>query len=137
MLAKVIPTRVHGVIDYLSGILYLVLPRLLGWGQAETWLLSILGVSVIVYSILTRYELGVVKLIPMPVHLILDLLGGVLLVAAPFLFFENEPSSVTTWYLILGIFELGASLLTDTAPRLETGPPPVGSTQVYDREGSR
>jgi hypothetical protein len=137
MLAKLIPTRVHGVLDYLTGVIFLVLPRLLGWEQPETWLMSILGVSVIVYSLITRYELGVIKWIPMPVHLILDLLGGLLLIAAPFLFFQNEEPSVRTWYLILGVFELGASLFSDNTPRLETSREPTGATNVYEREGGR
>src|SRR5215203_4256353 len=115
MLARIIPTRIHGVLDYLTGALFLILPRLLGWSQSATWLISILGVSVLVYSLLTRYELGAIKFIPMPVHLVLDILGGLVLIAAPF-FFLDEENSVTTWYLILGVFELGAALLSETRP---------------------
>lgn len=46
----------------------------------------LLGISIIVYSLLTRYELSVAKLIPMPVHLGIDAPGGILLIASPWLF---------------------------------------------------
>jgi hypothetical protein len=69
----------------------------------------------LVYSLLTRYEMNVVGLIPMPVHLALDLLAGLLLIGAAF-FFRNEENGVMIWYLILGLFSLGAGLLTDTTP---------------------
>jgi hypothetical protein len=131
MLARIIPTRIHGVLDYLTGALFLVLPRLLGWSQSATWLISILGVSVLVYSLLTRYELGAIKFIPMPVHLVLDILGGLVLIAAPF-FFLNEENSVTTWYLILGVFELGAALLSETRPYETTSVGQGGAVGVYD-----
>jgi len=81
----IIPTKVHGVIDYLMGIIFIGLPKVLDWNQTANYFISILGVSVIVYSLLTRYELGAVKWIPLSVHLVLDLLGGILLIAAPFI----------------------------------------------------
>lgn len=113
MIAKLIPTRVHGVLDYLSGLLFLILPRLLDWGGTATTLLTILGVGTIIYSLITRYELGIVKVIPMTVHLVIDLLAGLFLIMAPFLF-PLEGENVTTWFIVLGVLELGAALLTDT-----------------------
>ena len=78
MIAKLIPTRIHGVLDYLFGLLYIALPLLLSWPQPAATILIALGVGVLVYSALTRYELGLLKLLPMPAHLVIDLLGGLL-----------------------------------------------------------
>lgn len=115
MLAKLIPTRVHGVIDYLMGILFLILPWLLGWSQPATWLMWILGAGILISSLLTNYELGALKLIPVPAHLGLDILVGLVLVGAPFLFL-NEGTSASAGYLILGLVEGSVALLTDTEP---------------------
>lgn len=112
---RIIPTRIHGVIDYLVGILYIVLPKVLHWNQPANYFISILGVSIIVYSLLTHYELGAVKWIPMPVHLGLDVLGGLLLIAAPFIF-PVAGNGVTTWMVILGLFDLIVPLFTQTEP---------------------
>jgi hypothetical protein len=67
--------------------------------------------------LLTRYELGVFKLIPMRGHLALDAISGATFAAAPFLF-PDEPASVTGTLAGLGVFELVAAFTTDTEPSL-------------------
>jgi len=127
---RVIPTRIHGVLDYLMGVIFIVLPKVLDWNQTANYFISILGVSVIVYSLLTRYELGAVKWIPMSVHLILDLLGGILLIVAPFIL-RVAGNGVTTWMIVLGLVELIATLMTRTESSVAqaTG---TGDIGVYD-----
>jgi hypothetical protein len=113
---RFIPTRAHGVLDYLVGILLMASPWLFGFGAggAETWLPVVLGAAALIYSVFTDYELGLVRKIPMPVHLTLDLLSGALLAVSPWLFgFANR---VWAPHLIIGLFEIGASLLTRTQP---------------------
>lgn len=107
-----IPTRIHGMLDYAMGALLLVVPYLLGFanGGAAQWVPMAVGAGAIAYSLLTEYELGVVKLIPMPVHLLLDGASGLLLAASPILF--GFWGTVWLPHLVLGFAELGASLLT-------------------------
>lgn len=114
MIAKLIPTRFHGVLDYLFGVLYIALPFLLNWPQPAAGILIALGAGTLLYSVLTRYELGLVKLLPMPAHLAIDLLGGLLLVAAPLLGLVDE--SVRGWFWALGAIQLVIALLSDTQP---------------------
>jgi hypothetical protein len=113
---RIIPTRVHGFMDYGMALLLIISPYLFGFanGGIAQWLPMILGAGVIVYSLLTAYELGVTGLIPMPVHLGLDIAGGILLAAAPWLFgFANE---VYAPHLILGLIEIGTAFMTETEP---------------------
>jgi hypothetical protein len=63
---------------------------------------------------MTDYELGLVKLIPMPIHLLLDGLGGALLAASPWLF--NFDEVVWTPHVVIGLLEIGAAVLTQTHP---------------------
>lgn len=129
---RIIPTRIHGVIDYLVGILFIVLPKVLHWNQTADYFISILGVSIIVYSLLTHYELGAVKWIPMPVHLGLDVLSGLLLIAAPFIF-PVAGNGVTTWMVVLGLFDLVVPLLTELEPRLLAHP--AAGSQAHEGVG--
>lgn len=113
---RVIPTRLHGVLDYLVGALLITAPWLFGFarGGAETWLPVILGAGALLYSLFTDYELGVVRRLGMGSHLGLDAASGVLLAASPWLFGFSE---VVFWpHLVLGLFEVAAALTTRTTP---------------------
>lgn|SRR5690606_7640758 len=116
MIMRFIPTKVHGVLDYLVGILLIAAPWVLGFarGGAETWVPVALGTGTILYSLMTDYELGLSKSISMPTHLSLDLVGGVLLAASPWLFGFSE--YVYLPHLIVGLFEIVASLTTERTP---------------------
>ncbi len=114
---RFISTRVHGFLDYAMGLLLIVAPWLFGFaaGGAETWVPVVLGAGAILYSVLTDYELGLVRMIPMPAHLGLDALAGLLLAVSPWLF--GFADYVYLPHLILGIAEVGAALFTETRPR--------------------
>lgn len=113
---RFIPTRVHGVLDYLVGLAFIVLPWLLGFaaGGPETWIFPVLGVAAIIYSLLTDYEWGLSRVLPMPAHLAIDGLSGVLLASSPWLF--GFADQVYLPHLVLGLFEIVASLVTRTRP---------------------
>ncbi len=113
---SLIPTRVHGVLDYLVGILLLVAPWPLGFPHQDvaTAVPVALGAAAIVYSLLTDYEWGLVPALPMPVHLLLDAASGVVLAASPWLF--GFADIVWAPHLIVGLFEVGAAALTSRAP---------------------
>jgi SPW repeat len=114
---RVLSTKVHGVIDYLMGIILIAAPWLLKFDRegAETWVPVVLGVGAILYSLFTDYELSVRRVIPMRTHLTLDILSGVFLALSPWLFGFHE--YVYLPHLILGIIEVAAGLMTETAPK--------------------
>lgn len=114
---RFISTKVHGVIDYLWSIVLLASPWLFGFanGGAETWVPVILGIGGIVYAVVTNYELGLVKVLPMPVHLMIDLAMGVFLLLSPWLFGFAE--NIAAPHVVLGIMAIGTSLMTEKEPR--------------------
>lgn len=114
---RFLPTRVHGALDYLMGALLIVSPWLFGFaddGDAARWIPVVLGAGAILYSLFTDYELGAVRKVPMPTHLLLDLGSGLLLAASPWLFgFDDR---VWVPHLVLGLLEVGAALITKRVP---------------------
>ena len=121
------------MMDYAMGLLLIAAPWLFGFadGGAETWVPVVLGLGAIGYSLFTDYELGLVRTLPMPTHLMLDLLSGALLAASPWLFgFADE---VWTPHLILGLVEIGTALMTQRHPSDRsagfTGPGPRLATR--------
>ena len=111
---RFLSTRVHGMMDYAMGILLLASPYLFGFatGGVKQWLPMALGVAMLGMSLLTRYELGAIGLIPMPAHLAVDGLSGALLAVSPWLF--GFSGIVFLPHLVLGLIELGTSLMTET-----------------------
>jgi len=112
-----IDTKTHGYIDYLMGLLLIAFPFLFTIPDgAATTLLIVLGAGTILYSLMTDYELGLIRILPMKVHLGIDLISGLLLIAAPWLFgFSDE----IVWpFLVLGFLEVGASLMTKKNVRI-------------------
>ncbi len=82
-----ISTKIHGVIDYLVAIVLIAAPFVLGFadgGPAQYSAIG-LGIFVIVYSLLTNYELGAVGIFRFRTHLILDGLFALALIASPWL----------------------------------------------------
>lgn len=114
-----LPTRVHGMLDYLLGALLIGAPWLFGFaaGGAETWVPVALGAGVLLYSLFTDYELGVVKKLQMPAHLLLDALGGLLLAVSPWMFGFDE----VVWipHVALGLVEAVTAAITNTVPGYE------------------
>src|SRR3954471_1834532 len=78
---RIIPTAIHGVMDFLGGILLIAAPWLFGFptAGAATWALVGAGSIMLVVALLTDYELGAVRQIPMKMHLTMDAVLGLLL----------------------------------------------------------
>ena len=114
---RFIPTSIHGVIDYIVGLTLILSPFLLGFatGGPAQWVPIILGAVVIVQSVMTRYELGLFPVIPMKTHLTLDGLNGALLLVSPWLF--GFAGLVFLPHVLIGLFEIGASLMTEKVVR--------------------
>ncbi|MXQ11058.1 SPW repeat protein [Microvirga makkahensis] len=113
---RFVSTRIHGVMDYIVGLLLLAVPYLLGFadGSAAQWVPTILGVAIIGMALITDFELSVVKLIPMPLHLGIDIAGGLLLLVSPWLF--GFADRVMWPHVIVGALEVGLALTTRTVP---------------------
>lgn len=109
---RFLPTRIHGVIDYLVAALLIVSPWLFGFaeGGAQQWVPVMLGAGALLYSLLTDYERGITKVFSMSAHLMLDLGSGVILAASPWIFgFSDE----LKWlHVVIGLGEIVAALTT-------------------------
>lgn len=115
-----INTRTHGVIDYVMGAALIIVPFLFNFGalsEAAFWTPVLLGVVVLITSLITKYELSVAKVIPMPIHLGADILVGVVLAVSPWLFGFADVMWVP--HLVLGIAEIGVALLTQRHSRYD------------------
>lgn len=116
---RIIPTWLHGMLDYPLGALLIALPWLGGFatGGPAMWIPIIAGIAILIISSLTAYEPGIIRMIPVPVHLAVDAVMGLFVAASPWLFgFADE---VYLPHLILGLGEVAAAAMTQTHPAHE------------------
>jgi hypothetical protein len=92
----------------------------MGWSPTVTRLLTAAGTTTAVYSLFTRYELGVVKLLPMKAHLAMDAVQGGMLMAAGALL-EDEEDDVRMALGAIGGFEIAVTALTQPRPPCPAG----------------
>jgi hypothetical protein len=109
---KLISSKMHGYLDYAVAIILIGLPWINGFNQngPDTWVLVILGIGTILYSVMTDYELGLLRVFSMKTHLVLDTISGLLLIVSPWLFGFSD--YVYMPHIILGAFELLVVLMT-------------------------
>lgn len=116
---KFISTKTHGVLDYLMGFLLIALPFILDirTDLSEGMVLIVLGAAMVLLAVLTKYEAGIIKVIPMRVHLVIDIMSGVVLAASPWLFGFADRAYML--YVFLGLFEIIAAIVSESKVRRE------------------
>ena len=117
MVANVIPTRVHGAVDYATSGALLAAPELFRLKDVRASALAprMAGAAAGAYSALTDYELGAVKALPMKAHLALDAAGGTLLAASPWVLGYRR-HGVRHWlpHTLVGLGEVAVALTSKT-----------------------
>lgn len=120
MSMKFIPTKVHGALDYIVAIALVLAPMIFGFqdvGGAAVAVPVILGVGLFLYSLFTRYEWGLIKVLGMPYHLIIDFVAATVLTLSPFLFgFINEEPNAWVPHVVVGITVILVVLFSQTQP---------------------
>jgi len=113
---KRMSTATHGIVDYVVGGALMMVPPMLNMSSRSKAVLSASGAVAGAYSAMTDYERGMVRVLPMKGHLTLDALSGGMLFGTAMLLDDEEPATRAAMACI-GLFEIAASLLTETEPR--------------------
>ncbi|HEX3067639.1 MAG TPA: hypothetical protein VHX14_03615 [Thermoanaerobaculia bacterium] len=133
----------HGILDYAIAILLFIGPSVAGFaGVKATWA-YIFGGLLFVMALLTRYPLGIIKIIGLALHGFVELLLIACLIGAPW--FGSFTNGVTSprFYWMIGLMMLVLWALTDfrgvrdrvIATPVAT-PAPVPAPPVDDRAAS-
>lgn len=116
---KIIPTWLHGAFDYICGFALILSPDVLGVVDPyspERIVPQIIGLLILVQSLMTRYECGVLRLLPMTTHRFNEALAALFLSLSPWVF---DFSSAEILFVCsgIGVAMLLACLLTSDQPR--------------------
>ncbi|MBJ6143094.1 hypothetical protein [Hymenobacter sp. BT559] len=108
-------TRVqHGFTDYAYIPLVASAPYMVGFSEnrTATTLCYVLSSTILASSLVTRAEWGVVKVLPYKAHLVLDVVGGLAGLSAPWLFGFAKDRKARNTFIAAGLFGLLAGLLS-------------------------
>jgi hypothetical protein len=112
-----VPPFAHGLLEYGAGVLLLAAPFLFSFDSGAATALSILaGLAVFVLAATTASSTGLAKIVPIGIHVLLDLAIVALLVAAPFLFGFSDEAAPTAFFLVLGVWHLLLTIATRFIP---------------------
>ena len=115
---RFIPTRYHAPLDYIVGAVLIAAPWIFQFSDvgAATAVSIVLGAGLILYSLVTNYELGVWKLAPMAVHNLIDIVAGALLAVSPWLFgYADEGANAWVPLVVIGVAAIFLGLTTKQA----------------------
>ena len=125
-----VPRTVHGVVEYVAAIAFIVFPLLLPYESGAAVAVSIVvGLVILVVAASTEGPTSLVDQIPVSAHVVLDYLLAAFLIAAPFLFGFGEEAAPLIVFIALGVVHLLLTIATRFLPEAGS-PPPAG-------EGSR
>jgi hypothetical protein len=112
-MAKVLNPTIHGALDYALALTFLFIPGVLGFPNEAAILSQIFGVIYIAASLVTRYPLAVVRLIPFPVHGVIESIMAVVWLVIPWIFGFANHAPARGFFLLAGIGLLVVVSLTD------------------------
>lgn len=109
----------HGVIEYLAGVLFIAAPFLFSFDSDAAVAISILaGVLILVVTASSELPTSLIRVIPVMTHVVLDFAFSGLLIATPFLFGFAEETAPTAFFIVLGVAHVLVTIATRfLAPR--------------------
>ena len=113
-LVRILPAWFHAIADYAVGALLIIVALAVGGDGVAVATGVVVGAVVLVVSMLTRYPLGVAKVLPFTLHSAGDYLAAALLLIAPFaLGFSDSDGGLSAFYIVGGLAVLAVSLITN------------------------
>ncbi len=138
-LVRLLPAWLHAIADYAVAITLIAVAFAVGGSGKAVAAGVVIGAVVLVVSMLTRYPLGVIKVLPFKVHSAGDYLATALLLASPFaLGFTHSDRGLTIVYLGAGVAVLAVSLITNYqyGPQRRLVPAPAERTDSNQGSGT-
>jgi hypothetical protein len=112
-MAKLLNPMVHGVLDYVLALAFLLAPGLVDFSDTTANLSTIIGVVYLGASLLTRYPLGAMHLIPFPVHGAIESIMAASWIVMPWLLGFADDAAARNFFVAAGVGLLVVAALTD------------------------
>lgn len=107
---KILTPAQHGYLDYITVVIFLAAPSLLGLNGMAGIFAYVLAAIHLVITLLTDFPLGIYKMVPFHLHGWVERVVGPVLVIVPFVFGFDD--TATAFYVVVGIVIIVVGLMT-------------------------
>lgn len=110
---SILSSKIHGVVDYLVVLFLWLSPSLFGLPEQTALFTYILGGVHLTLTVLTNFELGIFKVIPLKLHGWVELAVSVALVGVAFFLGSLEGELARNFYLGFALAVFATWAITD------------------------
>jgi hypothetical protein len=109
-----LPVLVHGVLEYVVGALFIAAPFLFGFNAsaAPTAAAVVVGLLLLAFTATSALPTGLVRSVSLGVHVTVDFVLAVLLVALPFILGFTDEAAPTALFIVVGVLHLLVTIAT-------------------------
>lgn len=119
----IISTKTHTVIGLVVGALLIFAPAIFNITNDAAAMVPLwFGIFIIANELITTSPYSPLKLVPMKVHIVVDVVTGLFLALSPWIFGFADTNQASEWvpHVIVGVMVMGYALLTTTADSRES-----------------
>ncbi len=106
-------SKIHGILDYASVLFLWASPTLFGLPEVTSYFTYSLGFIHLTLTILTNFELGLIKVVPLKIHGIVEAIVALILIVVAFYLGSSEGTVARNFYLIFAAVLAGLYFLTE------------------------
>ena len=108
-----INSTAHGVLDYLTVVIFAVGPTMAGFSGRQATICYLLAVVHLLLTLITRFPLGVWKTVPLPLHGSVELIVSLFLVALPWIAGFSAGVLSRNFFVAMGLVVFLVWLISD------------------------
>ncbi len=112
---KLIAARLHGYLDYLTVLIFLFAPTVLGFGGVPAMLAWLLAGVHLAMTLVTKFPLGLIRRLAFVLHGWVERIVGPALIAIAFFPAISENRTAFAFFAGMGIIIVAVGWLTDYA----------------------
>ncbi|MEO6259120.1 MAG: hypothetical protein ABIP63_02180 [Thermoanaerobaculia bacterium] len=110
---KLLTPRMHGYLDFVVVVAFALAPTLFHFSATPTRVSYALSVVHLLLTLFTRFPMGIVKLVPFPIHGAIEFIVSFTLVALPFVLGFAGEQAACNFFIGFGVVVFLVWLVTD------------------------
>jgi hypothetical protein len=110
---NVISVRAHGILDYGTVAAFSLIPTIFKLAATPAYLCYLLAVIHLLMTVLTRFPLGIIRVIPLGVHKTVEAVVGPVLVVSPWILGFSTEKIARNVFISAGVVIFAVWLLSE------------------------